>query len=164
ANAAQILIEPLAVIARALAHKGADVAVIAHEDGTPSGVMLIRVKALRGISPVGYVDMKEQALPRIALEHTVRAVRCRQPTAAAVRSREGYLAGLRQYHAKMAGQPRGSDPDPLAETFGNRFAVIEPGAIVHPEAFIYDSVILTGARVDAGAVVVRSIVSEGAHV
>ena len=49
-NAAQVLMEPLTVIARALAHKGADVALVAHDDGTPTGAMLLSVKTLRLIS------------------------------------------------------------------------------------------------------------------
>ena len=62
ANAAQVLLEPLPIIAAELYGKKADVAVVAHEDGTPSGLMLIRCKALRQIAATGFVDMKGQAL------------------------------------------------------------------------------------------------------
>jgi N-acetylglucosaminyldiphosphoundecaprenol N-acetyl-beta-D-mannosaminyltransferase len=163
-NAAQILMEPLTVIARALAHKGADVALVAHDDGTPSGAMLVSVKTLRQISPVGYVDMKEQALPRIAREFTVRAVRCRRPSGMPMRSLETYIRALQQQHAKSAQRGRGAEPDPLAENFTRHFSIIEPGAEVHPTAYAHDSVVLAGARVEAGATLVRCVVCEGAVV
>lgn len=160
-NAGQVLMEPLTVIARALAHKGADVALVAHDDGTPSGAMLLRVKTLRHISAVGYVDMKEQALPRIAQEFTVRAVRCRRPSALPIRSLEAYIRALQQHHAKLAQRGRGAEPDPLAENFAKHFAIIEPGAQVHPAAYLHDSVVLAGGRVEAGATLVRSMVCAG---
>lgn len=160
-NAGQVLMEPLTVIARALRHKGADVALVAHDDGTPSGAMLVRVKTLRHISAVGYVDMKEQALPRIAQEFSVRAVRCRRPSALPIRSLEAYIRALQQHHAKLAQRGRGAEPDPLAENFAKHFAVIEPGAHVHPAAYLHDSVVLAGGRVEAGATLVRSLVCAG---
>ena len=163
-NAAQVLTDPLSVIARALAHKGGDVSLVAHDDGTPSGVMLLRAKTLRHISPVGYVDMKEQALPRIAREFSVRAVRCRRPTGIPLRTREAYLRGLAEYHAKQSGRGRGAEPDPLAENFARTFTIVEPGASVHPTAYLHDAVVLAGARVEAGATVVRGVVCEGALV
>jgi hypothetical protein len=163
-NAAQILMEPLTVIARALAHKGADVALVSHDDGTPSGAMLVSVKTLRKISPVGYVDMKEQALPRIAREFTVRAVRCRRPSGVPVRSLETYIRALQQQHIKLAQRGRGAEPDPLSENFAKHFSIIEAGAEVHPTAYAHDSIVLAGARVEAGATLVRSVVCEGALV
>jgi len=163
-NAAQVLMEPLTVIARALAHKGADVALVSHDDGTPSGAMLVSVKTLRKISPVGYVDMKEQALPRIAREFSVRAVRCRRPSGVPVRSLETYIRALQQQHLKLAQRGRGAEPDPLSENFAKHFSIIEQGADVHPTAYAHDSVVLAGARVEAGATLVRSVVCEGAVV
>ena len=163
-NAGQILMDPLPVIARALAHKGADVAIVAHDDGTPSGVTLLRVATLRRISPVGYVDFKEQALPQIAKEFSVKAVRCRRATATAVRSTEAYVGALQQHHAKLAGRGRGAEPDPLEDNFSRHFVLVEPGADVDATAYLHDAVVLRGARVEAGATVVRSVVCEGAIV
>ena len=163
-NAGQILMDPLPVVARALAHKGADVALVAHDDGTPSGVTLLRVAALRRIKKVGYVDFKEQALPQIAAAFSVRAVRCRRPTAVAVRSTDAYIRALQQHHAKLAGRGRGAEPDPLEENFSKHFAVVEDGADVDASAYLHDSVVLDGARVEAGVTLVRSVVCEGAVV
>ena len=160
-NAGQLLVDALPVVARALAHKGADVAVIAHEDGTPSGVTLLRVATLRGINPVGFVDFKEQALPKIAKTFAVRAVKCRRPTAVSVRSTDAYIAALQQHHAKLAGRSRGVVRGPLEENFAKHFAVVEPGADVDASAYLHDAVVLRGARVESGATVVRSVVCEG---
>src|SRR5690606_20299334 len=70
ANAAQLLLSPLSELATLLAESDADgpadVSLISHRDGTPSGLMLIRCGSLWCIPQVGYVDMKEQALPMIA--------------------------------------------------------------------------------------------------
>jgi NDP-sugar pyrophosphorylase family protein len=56
-----------------------------------------------------------------------------------------------------------SDPlgDPLSEEWKSTFAIVEPGASVAPSARIHDSIILSGATVDAGAVVVRSVIGPG---
>ena len=163
-NAGQILTDPLPVIARALAHKGADVALVAHDDGTPGGVTLLRVATLRRISDIGYVDFKEQALPQIARHFAVKAVRCRRATATSVRSTEAYLGALQRHHAKLAGRGRGAEPDPLEDSFTKSFALVEPGAEVDASAYLHDAVVLRGARIEPGATVVRSVVCEGAVV
>src|SRR4051794_41157339 len=46
-NAAQILLDPLATVVAAMQRKGGDVALVSHEDGTPSGIMLLTCKTLR---------------------------------------------------------------------------------------------------------------------
>src|SRR5690606_39068459 len=47
AGAAQLMVEPLLVIADALAGTPGDVRILALRDGTPSGIMLIRCGCLR---------------------------------------------------------------------------------------------------------------------
>lgn len=167
-NAQQILVDPIAALVRALGQRmarGADVALVAHDDGTPSGMMIVRCGAMRVINAVGYNDMKEQGLPMIAAEHDVRVVRCRRPTGLPVRTAAEYVQALCRYHAQLAGRGRGSEPHPLSMPFAednpSRFALVEPGAEVHPAAYLHDSVVLSGARVEAGATVVRSILCEG---
>ena len=160
-NAAQVLMDPLTVIGRALAHKGSDVALIAHDDGTPSGAMLLSVKTLRLISSVGYVDMKEQALPRISREYSVVGVRCRRPSALPVRDVDSYIRALQHLHGKLSQRGRGAEPDPMGEDFCKHFAIVEPGAQVDSTAYLHDSVVLAGGRVEAGAVLVRSLVAAG---
>jgi hypothetical protein len=158
-NAAQILLDPLVALATALDRKEGDVTLVSHDNGTPSGVHLITCKTLRMIPDVGFVDMKEQALPLIASKYDVTVLHCRRPTGLPVRSQSDYLVALRHYHRRKLGKPALSDP--LAEDWHPAFSIVEPGAIVDPRAHVHDSVVLRGAVVEAGAVVVRSIVCPG---
>jgi hypothetical protein len=160
ANAAQILMDPLAAIATALDRKAGDFSLVSHNDGTPSGVMLVSCKTLRLIPTTGYVDMKEQALPAIAARYEVSVMHCRRrPTGMAVRSLADYVSALRHYHRRRQGKPALSDP--LAEDWLPAFALVEEGAVVDPRAHVHDSVVLKGGVVEGGAVVVRSIICPG---
>lgn len=162
ANGAQVIVGSLARHVAMMAKREADVVVVGHRDGTPSGLMLVRCGALRMISPTGFVDMKEQALPMIAERFDVRVALCDQPTAQPVRTLSDYLHAMRIYHTQMAARP--VDLNPFAENLQSTFAVVEPGAKVDGEALLHDSVVLRGATVEAGAVVVRSLVGPGARV
>ena len=121
--------------------------------------MLVTCKTLRAIADTGYVDMKEQALPQIALSYEVRVVRRRRPTGLPIRTLEDYIQALRLHHRRRQGKPFIADP--LAEDWSPAFALVEPGATVDPTARVHDSVVLAGGVVEAGAVLVRSIVCPG---
>src|SRR5205085_399511 len=71
ATGAQLLLEPLKELVAGLTRRGGDVGILAHRDGMPSGLMLVRCGVLRQISDLGFVDLKEQALPAIAKKHRV---------------------------------------------------------------------------------------------
>jgi NDP-sugar pyrophosphorylase family protein len=166
ASATQILLEPLHVLATALEHKRGDVALVSHLDGTPSGMMLMRCATLKNVASVGYVDMKEQALPGIARNFDVRVVHCRRPTGLPLRTAADYITALRQYHrgpGRVLGSRRGQI-DPLAEDFSRGFAIVESGAYVDATAYLHDTVILRGAKVESSASVVRSLVGPRATV
>jgi ADP-glucose pyrophosphorylase len=47
--------------------------------------------------------------------------------------------------------------DQSSEDWQRRFAIIEPGATVHPTALVHDSVVLSGAQVGSRAAIIRSI-------
>jgi len=160
ANAAQVLLEPLPAIVAELYGKKADVAIVGHEDGTPSGLMLVRCKALRQIASTGFVDMKEQALPLIASSFNVRVIHRRRPTGLPVRSLTDYIQALRFHHRGRSGRPASADP--LAEDWSPTFSLVEPGAKVDASARLHDAVVLKDAIVEPGAVVVRSVVCVGA--
>jgi N-acetylglucosaminyldiphosphoundecaprenol N-acetyl-beta-D-mannosaminyltransferase len=154
-NAAQVLLDPLPALAMALMKTRGVVSLIGHRDGEPSGLMLITCRTLRLIPRLGFVDMKEQALPIIASKYDVRVVQCRRPTGLAIRTLSDYIAALRALH-----QPtRAAATDPWAEDWKSTFAIVEPGATVSPSARIHDSVVLAGATVEPNAVVVRSVVA-----
>jgi N-acetylglucosaminyldiphosphoundecaprenol N-acetyl-beta-D-mannosaminyltransferase len=159
ANAAQILMDPLPSIVSALHRRSGDVAVVSHEDGTPSGIMLVACKTLRHVSEAGYVDMKEQALPEIARRFDVRVLERRRPSGLPIRTLEDYVQALRYHHRRKAGKRAAVDP--LAEDWNPTFSLIEPGAQVDPTSRIHDSVVLKDAVVEAGAVLVRSVVCPG---
>ena len=167
-NASQVLLDPLLAVATALANKRAGVAMVSHRDGTPSGLMLVAVRALRQINPVGFVDFKEQALPAISREHDVRVVTARRPTGLAVRSSTDYVMALRHYHrcggAAAVAAGRRAEVDPLAEEWRSSFSIVEAGATVAASAHVHDAVVLKGATVGDGAAVVRSVVCPGKSV
>ena len=114
---------------------------------------------MRLIPPTGYVDMKEQALPSIASQFDVKVMHVRKPTGLPVRTLSSYIAALRLYHRRRIGKPASNDP--LAEDWQPAFAIVEDGAIVHPQAHVHDTVVLKGAIVEAGAAVVRCLVCPG---
>ncbi len=162
ATGAQLLIEPLRDLVGCLAEResgmGAgitDVGILGQKDGTPSGLMLIRCGVLRGISELGFVDLKEQALPAIAKSHRV-VVEQRENVSHAVRTTSDYLMALRQYHRRKRGERAAQGA--FAEDWRSEFSVVEAGAVVGPGARLFDSVVLAGASVGEGAVLVRSIV------
>jgi N-acetylglucosaminyldiphosphoundecaprenol N-acetyl-beta-D-mannosaminyltransferase len=159
ANAAQVLTEDLRTIAAAMEAKGGDVTLVSHTDGTPSGLMLIRCQTLRLIGKVGFVDMKEQALPLIAKHFDVRVLHRRRPTGLPVRSLDEYVGALKTFYRLRIGMRPLREP--LAEDWRSAFSVVEDGAYVDPTARLFDSVVLRGARVEAGAVVLRSVVCPG---
>jgi len=159
ANAAQVLLEPLGDLLADLAAPGAAVSIISHRDGTASGLLLVRCAALRELPATGFIDMKEQGLPSIAAAHRVMVVE--RPTASAlpVSTLQGYIEALRRHHRRRAG--KSSSGSPFEEAWESSFAIVEDDASVGPTARLHDSVVLGGGRVEAGAVVVRSVVCPG---
>ncbi|HTW94025.1 MAG TPA: WecB/TagA/CpsF family glycosyltransferase [Tepidisphaeraceae bacterium] len=173
ANAAQIFVSSLPQVARDLGQTGGVVSLVSHQDGTPSGLMLLSGKALRLIPRQGFVDMKEQALPAIAAVNEVRVLHTRRPTGLPVRTLSDYVSALRQVHLRQATRPAleeetlwprmdGMDVDEMtAEDWRPSFNIAESGAQVAATARVHDSVVLAGGVVEAGAVVVRCIVCDG---
>jgi hypothetical protein len=70
-----------------------------------------------------------------------------------------YVQTLRELHRREPDDQNVGDP--LAEDWKPTFALSEPGASVDPTARVHDSVVLSGGVVEAGAVVVRSLVCGG---
>lgn len=160
ANAGQLLLYTLVELAAMLAETGGDAAILAHADGQPAGMMLFRVAALRDVPSIGYQDFKEQALPKIAEHHVVQVVNRTRHTAVPVRTRSDYIRALRIHHRRMRGLAR---PGPFEEDWRSTFDIIEPGANVAGGVRVHDSVVLRGATVEAGAVMVRSVVCAGSR-
>lgn len=159
ASATQLQLEPLADLLPDLSAHSEGVSMVSHGDGTPSGMMLIRCAALDGVPDVGFVDMKEQALPTIGEDHPVQVVRRDTRTAIPIRTLSDYIQALRVYHLGRRGEA--APDDPYAERWQPVFSLVEEGANVGEDARLQDTVVLRDAVVDDGAVVVRSVVCPG---
>ena len=109
-HASQLPLRPLAgVLAENPACTEADVTLVCTLDGQPSGIMLVRCGALRGLKGKGFIDLNEQALPRIAQEADVRVCRSPRPPTTSLRTTSGYLDTLRAWHGaaqRVAGGAR----------------------------------------------------------
>lgn len=148
APAAQIMLRPLSQLVSELTRdSSAEVILAANRDGTPGTLLLARVSVLRRIPAVGFVDLKEQALPLLAKYTTVRVHRFRSPIACSIRTPVEYLRAISLHHAASR---QGS------------FALVEPGASTSPHALLRDSVVLTGAQIPPRCVLVRCLVCAGA--
>ncbi len=161
ASGKQILSESLPELLWRMHEAGGDLVTVSISDGTPTLLLLARAKVFSDVSPIGYVDLKEQALGRIARQHEVRVVQWDQPIGLNIRTRGEYLAALRRLHKTPEAL---ADEDPFREDWQSCFTIVEEGAEVSDEATTHDSVILSGARVAAGAAVIRSVVGPGARV
>ncbi len=159
ANGAQVVWESLSNLVGVMAGDRADLSLISNEDGTPSGLMLVRCAVLRDVSAIGFVDLKEQALPRIAREHMVSVVERSEPCGLPIRTLSDYIEALRSLHRRRAGQSNVADA--FAEGWQPTFGIVEDGAEVDTGVRTHDSVVLRGARVERGAVLVQSVVCPG---
>ncbi len=162
-NGAQVFRQPLDELIDAMLRKESDVSMVGSSDGTPVGLWVVRCGVLRTVRPVGYVDLKEQALPEWLTRWGVSVVERRRAYALRTRNITEYLGAVR-LHATGGLAVASVDEDPYREEWEKSFALVEPGATVDPSAMIHDSVVLAGATVGKDAVVVRSVVCPGAVV
>ena len=154
ASAAQILLEPVEKLVCELAAEANDISLVAHDDGTPCGLMLIRCGCLREIPAIGYIDLKEQALPELAKHYGVRVVRRIRASGLPIRTLEDYIEALRVYR-RLRAENGGHRAE---EDCYSLFEVVEDGAFVNPGSRLHDSVVLRSGRVEGESVLFRSIV------
>jgi hypothetical protein len=155
ANAAQILLQPLPELAWTMAATGGDICAVSHLNGTPSGLLLVRCRCLRSIPEIGFIDLKEQALPLISKNFRASVVYREIPSGLPVRSLSNYIRALSCYHKSLNGR---NFTDPFGEDWETSFSIVEPGAEVESGARVHDSVVLRGGRVEKDAFVAKSIV------
>lgn len=131
---------------------GSDVTVGVNLDGSPAGVFVIRAGCLEIVPAVGFMDIKEQLLPKlVAGGRSVRVWKFREPGVRSCRTRADFLS------VALAMQNNGTDEDAcLLGSPGP--AVVGKDAVLDPTAFVAHCVIGAGARVEAAAILVRSIV------
>jgi len=158
----QVPLVPLWDVVERMAQFDADIVLLSDEDGTSTDISLIRCGCLRDISPIGFVDFKEQALTQLSVKNIVRVLSLEAQSFMPVRSRESYIAALRAWSAKS--RPSAEGGLGLPESYQPIFSITEAGAMISPDAEILDSVILSGAAVDEGACVVQSVVCPGQRI
>lgn len=159
-----ILLNPLDQLFRSLLEAEVDVAFLARGDEA-FNVTLVRCGALRDLPSIGFVDFKEQAIPRIKADRSVAAVHCSDRPSVTMRNGAQYLDGLRLLHMRLsagrAGEVGPVVPEAFREEWRPTFAIIEEGAVADSSAIIHDSVIMRGAKVGRRAIVARSLISPG---
>jgi len=134
----------------------------------PSGVYALRIDAVRITPPNGYMDFKEQFLPRLT-ENGMRLTTARlSDRLVRLWDRESYLEAV---HVSLDGS-RGKDGEPRVSNQASvsssaaldGFCIVEPGAVVEDGAVVQDSVILAGATVGGGAIVSKTVVGQRATI
>ncbi|MGP1271835.1 MAG: hypothetical protein ACTS22_00730 [Phycisphaerales bacterium] len=144
-----------------------DVLVACHSDGDPTGLLLLRRGALELVPQEGFMDLKEQWLPKLlraGLKIWTSETRDFQPYP--LRNREQFLrASAFAAGAPLEGIDRASvlGPPKLLRPGSDRSRVAA-SARVGSDAVIADAVVMPDARIGDRAVVVRSIVCQGAVV
>ena len=162
-SGAQVYLERLDDLVHAMAKKCADVTLVSSRDASPVGVWLIRVGVLRSVKPIGYVDLKEQALEIWKQEHDVRVVERPRAYVHPARSITEYLDAVRA-HSLGYGLGATIDEDPFREDWESSFGITEPTAKVASGVILHDSIVLGDANIGKGAVIIRSVVCPGADV
>lgn len=159
-NAFQLPIRPLTGAVRQLMRTRGDVRLLLSDSSSPVVAALIRCEALRRIEPVGFVDFKEQGLPKLARDYVVGVARGKGAFACSVRSHGDYIEALAAFHDPRAR----SRVDPLEERWRSSFSIVEPGASVHAFAKLNNAVVLKGAKVESGSIVANSVICPGGSV
>lgn len=164
AAAHQLMREPLARVVRDLAQYDEAVSIVPHKGGELAGAFLLRSARLHDVAEVGFVDLKEQAIPGARGHGPLHAVHREPGASLPIRTLEEYIDALRALHAVAPAAGDRPVSDPFAETWEPAFSIVEPGAQVGDGAFLQDSVVLAGAEVGRGAILARSLVCGGAVV
>lgn len=129
---------------------GADVTVGMNQDQSSAGVYIADPTALDCIPRVGYVDLKEQWLPRVLSSGLdVRGVGLGGYGSHRIETLSEFLGACR-----IAAGPDSSDP----------WRVVCRGARVMRGTDVVDSIVMPGGVVEDGATVARSLVLPGARV
>ncbi len=165
AAANQVLCDPLHEVVEAMGPRCEGVSVAPYAGGEFAAAFLLRCGRFRGVPDVGFVDLKEQAIPSVLGRNRVFVTRLAAGATHPVRTLGEYVHMLRAVHSsERRTEGTRPQPDPYAEAWRPAFALVERGAYVEPGAVLHDAVVLAGGRVEAGAVVARSVVAASALV
>lgn len=135
-------------------------------DGSFAGVYLASADAIELIPGIGFMDIKEQWLPAAANSGFTVRPHALTGYSHQVRDAASYFAALARM-GRFADQSTAcviahQPPSPFSERYGG--SLIFHTARISPDAVVAHGVVCDGAIVEAGAVVVRSILGPGARV
>ena len=138
----------------------ADAVVARNPGGEPAGLYLAR-RALLELAPdKGFMDLKEQWLDKVAQAGArVVVVDLPRPGTRPIRILPHYLRAALDPEGRGAEFATGVLPAGLPAR-----SLVCPSAAVDPSAELVDAVVMEGARIGKGALVIRSIVCPGARV
>lgn len=133
------------------------------EGGEPAGVYAFRGDVFRGVSEIGYCDLKEQLLPMLYAQGRKVVARPVSRRVERMRDLESYLDAVR---ASLTVGKAGNEPTVriAAQARVSRsaildgFCIVEPGAVIEDGVVLHDAVVLSGAIIGGGAVVSRSVI------
>ncbi len=162
ASAMHLPLHPLERFVAEAVRDGVDVSVLEDLTGSPTSVFVIACRVLRELPAVGFVDLKEQALPQIARNHSVRVVPVPGPIAIPIRTASSYLAAVQARARRLRGL--GDTETAFAERWRSDFAIAEPATLIDPTARLHNAVVLGGGMVEAGATIANCLVCPGGRV
>lgn len=115
------------------------------------GVYRLETHLLQEVTPLGYVDLKEQFVSQLLSKgHQIQAVEY-QDTAVPIGDRRNYLRAIRIWRSRRGLAAESSD-----QVSG--FSVVCPGVELGVAAHVADSCVMPGAVLGEGAVVARSVI------
>jgi len=143
---------------------GADVTVGCNADQSPAGVYITRCGALRHISPIGFVDLKEQWLACAGEQGLrVRVYEFSSPGAILLRTRADFLVAARYLNNQFGSVAGRSTVGLTGHAAGtDQLRVIGHGVAVGPNVRIDNAVIMPGAVIGGGAFIEQSVICPGA--
>jgi glycosyltransferase involved in cell wall biosynthesis len=154
AEGARLLTCPLEPLLADHARHGADVTVAANPDHAPAGVYVVRCGVLDLVGPSGFVDLKEQWLPRVVdAGLNVRVHELAGSGAMPLRTRRQFVDAAAPGDSRVV--CAGGLIGPEATVTGS---IVMPGAVVGPMANVVRSLLCPGSRVGAGAHIVDAVV------
>ncbi|MHC5006985.1 MAG: LbetaH domain-containing protein, partial [Planctomycetota bacterium] len=154
AEAARLLSCPLAPLLADHALHGADVTVASNADHSPAGVYLVRCGVLDLVGTSGFVDLKEQWLPRtIEAGLSVREHQLAGSGALPLRTRQQFVDAAAPNGSRVV--CAGGLIGPEASVEGS---IVMPGAVVGPMANVVRSLLCPDSQVRAGANIVDAVV------
>ncbi|MEM7624114.1 MAG: hypothetical protein AAF333_00650 [Planctomycetota bacterium] len=156
----QLITSSTETVAQELVKSAGDGVVWTHEGGRLAGGYRLSCQLLAELSSRGYIDFKEQALPRLRAIGYLRTSGGQATVTRPIRTRAQYLAAV-------AAQLRDTSENYTSYTnsgWDNTASLVGAGAAVSRKATVVGSVILEGARINRHALVARSVIGRDAIV